>query len=180
MAENGISEEKKKEIQSIMDSLYPVGKERWIKVKYLDQEKAMENIRMRSMSVNDIREEDRALGFVVTAMGIMDEYNPQVSALMDIRGELVGGLMHIMEPSQIEMIDGLFIQKIKELKDNTIEYAPYTSKPVQDNELVIDRLEDGTWRVLLGDSVLEKFGNQDHDEIDALKFVYSRGTHIIK
>ena len=162
-----------KEKQQWMDSLYPVGKERWVKLKYLDQKKAMQHIRIRQGDpVNEVEE---AQGFVVTAMGFLDEFNPQVAAIMDLRGHIVGQLLGTLDQYTADQIDSIFLAKIAEIKNNTINYAPW--KPINNNQLVLDEVQEGVWQVKQGDSIIEGFGN---DKMGALEFIYNRSKCLVE
>lgn len=114
--------------QSILESLFPVGQERWVKVKYLDLDKAIKAFRLNNGNMAKGHEEE--LGYEVTAIGIRDEYTPQVSALMDIKEDIIGAITSLgynlgpenqwMAERLHETINGMLKNKIEELKERTI------------------------------------------------------------
>lgn len=65
----------KEELKKMINTMYPEGQERWLKVKYLDSEKCVSSIRF---------ENDLDLGFEFTAIGTVAQYTPQVSALEEL------------------------------------------------------------------------------------------------
>ena len=115
------------EKQGIFDSLYPVGKERWFKVKILDQEKSMKNLPW----VSDMER----LGFEVTSITCRDEFQPQVTALMDLKDEILSHLFSCQESARstnneysvheyqmlINTFRESFNSKMKEINDRTIK-----------------------------------------------------------
>lgn len=180
-----MSEEEKlkrmKDAEDMFNSMYPVGKERWIKVKYLDREKAMKNISLSSW--NNGKEEE--LGFEVTAICTFDDYNSQVSAMVELRGELQGvlsGYAHQnVSPSDMAgILDNMLINKIHQLKQNTIVYAEDQKEVMFSDQLVLDKNDNDNWIVKMGDSILESYGHSDEDKMDALEFIYNRSTNEIK
>lgn len=110
-----------KERKGIIDSLYPVGGERWIKVKYLDQEKSMKSLSWNSSSPEPT-ENDRKRGFQMMAIGVKDEYIPQISALVDLKDDVIGKLSRVMELNNplLSDINYIFREKIEELKSRVI------------------------------------------------------------
>lgn len=108
------------ERQNIIDSLFPVGKERWIKVEIRDQEKAIKTLWM-PMDEKRAQPYVDKFGFRVTALGCRDEYTPQISAIMDLKGEVVGQLYGYVPDYILENVNNLFKQKMDELKTYTIK-----------------------------------------------------------
>lgn len=164
--------------EEMFNNMYPVGKERWIKVKYLDRDKAMENIRLSSWN-NEKAEE---LGFEVTAICCFDDYNSQVSAMMEVRGEMQGILynMSYQNPSPEDMIivlDNMLVNKIQQLKRDTIVYSEDKKEIMLSNQLILDEYEEGKYKVKVGDSILEECGE---DREGALSFIYERSTNELK
>lgn len=85
------------EARELRDSIYPVGKERWIKVRILNQDKTMNSLRW-----NDKNAEE--LGYEVTAITLLDEHIPQISALMGVKDRISGMLYGRVEQSVISAI----------------------------------------------------------------------------
>lgn len=115
------------EKQGIIDSLYPVGKERWFKVKILDQEKTMKNLPW-------VEDKER-LGFEVTSITCRDEFQPQVTALMDLKDEILSHLFQCQESARwsndltqifqydllINTYREMFNAKMKDINSRTIK-----------------------------------------------------------
>ena len=80
------------EKQQLFDSLYPVGEERWFKVRIIDQEKCMKNLPW-------VEDKDR-LGFEVTSITVRDEFQPQVVGLMDMKDEILSHLFQCQESAR--------------------------------------------------------------------------------
>jgi len=108
------------EVEDIKNSLFPVGQERWIRVKYYDRDKA---IKILWMPMDEKRAEPyvEKHGFYVTAIGVRDEYIPQVSALMDLKGEVIGCLHGNVQDSILNHINDLFKNRIDDIKRYTIK-----------------------------------------------------------
>ena len=126
----------KEEAQDMIDSLYPVGQERWIKVKYLDQKKAMKVIRMRNADTSK-------LGFEVIAISISSEHEPQLSALIDLKSSVIAELLKIFQPDdqRIANFNQIFLNKIEELRKQTIKYDDPNNE-IDSGVLVLDRTDD--------------------------------------
>lgn len=96
-----------------LKQMYPVGEERWLKVKYLDFNKCLKSIRFE----NGMKEE---LGFEFTAIGTVQNYIPQVEAIVDLKDEMKEAvyLQQNIRPEAAEVvssiIDKLFDNKIRE------------------------------------------------------------------
>lgn len=110
------------ESEAMMNSMFPVGQERWIKFRYLDRDKCIKAF-LRSMSPN--HEKSRQLaeesGYEVTAIGVRDEYTPQISALMDIKDLLPGLENYTHIESVLDAVRYLLNEKIDELKARMIK-----------------------------------------------------------
>jgi len=108
------------EKQDISDSLFPVNGERWIKIHIIDQEKTT---KLLWMPMNDEMAKPYAeqAGFRTIAIGMRDEYTPQVSALMDLKGEIISKLYGLIPEYILEDVNNRFRDKIEELKKHTIK-----------------------------------------------------------
>lgn len=102
------------EAEDLKNSIFPVGKERWIKFKFIDRDKCMKTFRWKN------GEEYDGQGYAVTALGLRDEYTPQISAIMDLRENVCGHLLDVLNYEQVQSIHRLFNEKIKEVKERTI------------------------------------------------------------
>lgn len=104
--------------RDLLKDLFPIGKERWLKVKYKDLEWCIKNIRLN-------KDHSPIPGFDVVAVGVLDEYTPQISAIMDLKAEVIGFLYGNpnMPQDMLEHINGLFIRKMDELKAHVIQDA---------------------------------------------------------
>ena len=67
--------------EEIIKQLYPIGEERWLKVKYLNPELVWKSIRFDNPEVT-------AMGFEFTAIGTVEGYMPQVEALVELKAEM--------------------------------------------------------------------------------------------
>jgi len=115
------------ERKDLFDSLWPVGKERWFKVLIVDQEKCMKNLPWV--------EDTERLGFEVKSITVRDEFQPQVSALMDVKDDVVSLLSRYIETARFvddtntantlnginDIIRDIFKSKITEVNNRTIK-----------------------------------------------------------
>lgn len=106
------------EAEDFKNSIYPVGKERWIKVKFIDRDKSMKAFRWKN------GEEHDSQGYAVTAIGLRDEYMPQISALMSLSDEVGAHLLRILDTEEVKDIITMFSNKIEELKQTSIQQQP--------------------------------------------------------
>jgi len=124
------------EVQQWMDTLFPVGGERWVKIKVIDQDKAAGVLWMASS-------EDRAkpkidkYGFFTTALSFREEYTPQIAALFDLKTELIGELYGLVPDYILQNMKAKFDAKMEELKKYTIKTeipVAYESSNPSDSE----------------------------------------------
>lgn len=101
-----------KDTEDMLDTIFPIGEERWVKVKYLDRTKAIKTFHPNS------KEKDR--GYEIIALGVRDEHLPQLSAIVDLKDELVALLHGRIEPRMFENAMLLCNARIQELKARTI------------------------------------------------------------
>jgi hypothetical protein len=104
--------DKLKQAQQILDSMFPVGKERWVKVKYIDQEKSMETLNL----FNSTPEQDAARGFSVQAISCLDEHEPQVAALFELKGNLMSILDGAVDEYYMNEVIAAIQYKMDEIK----------------------------------------------------------------
>ena len=103
----------------LLESLFPIGEERWVKVKYLDFEKCVKTF---NVGPNEKRKKEISdkTGFECTAIGIRPEYTPQISAIMDLKEDILTRFSFILDEHQLEALNSIFKAKIEELKERTI------------------------------------------------------------
>lgn len=120
------------ERKDIMDSLWPIGKERWFKIRVIDQEKSMKNLPWNA--------DTERLGFEVTAITCRDEFQSQVIGLMDMKDEILSHLFQCQESArwvndtnmihQYDMLINtyreMFNAKMSEINSRTIKTIPNT------------------------------------------------------
>lgn len=114
----------KSEAKAIIDSLYPVGQPRWFNIIIHDQNKAMVNLTWSN------KEE---LGFKVQAISCRDEFEPQVTALVDLKDEIISNIitMRYLYENDVntsyvinELLHNIkqkFNDKIKDINSRTIK-----------------------------------------------------------
>jgi len=112
------------EREDIINSLFPVGKERWIKILYLDRDKCMEAFRMYGNDHAKNAELHKEQGYEVTALGTQDEYLPQISAILDIKEQIIGLLYGVLQDHQLTIVNNVFKSKTDELRQRTITTEP--------------------------------------------------------
>lgn len=78
---------KEKEHYEILKSLYPVGRERWIKVRYKNLD----------LCIKNLRPGDNDLGFEVISIGVIDDFDAQSEALIETRKRINELLDHEIE-----------------------------------------------------------------------------------
>lgn len=113
------------EAQDLFDSIFPIGEERWVKLKYLDQKKCIKTFRVGQSNDKSIKQSEKQ-GFEVTAIGIRDEFKPQVNAIMDIRDDIMPIIDSMVDYDdyRIHEIKEIFKEKIKEISKRTIKDVP--------------------------------------------------------
>lgn len=107
--------------KEMLKSLYPVGKERWIKVLYKDFDWCVENLFIANANVQDRLKEGikNPLGFEVTSIGVRDDFIPQVSVVLELKDEIIGRLHGQVDSDFLSLINEVFNVKLEELKDKT-------------------------------------------------------------
>ena len=104
--------------RALLEDLFPVGQERWIKVRYTDFDWCVKNLRLQG---KDKPEDAQKLGFEVMAIGVRDEFVPQVTALMDVRDEVIGALVNRgADEYMLSNVRNQFADKIEEIKERTV------------------------------------------------------------
>lgn len=116
-----------RESTRILESLYPVGEERWIKVKYLDFEWCAQHLRCIPKKEDDEKNE---IGFEVTAVSVREDYTPQVEALDFVKDELFKSLEYMLDPTP---------EKVLEMAKHHIEEAK--ARIINDSIIGIDYSE---------------------------------------
>jgi len=117
-----MAKENKEMVDDVLDMLFPVGEERWVKIKYLDLKKCIKAFKLSNYTKKEEHEEQ---GYEVTAIGIQDEYSPQVSALMDVRDEVTTILAFAFENTddyRLNEIRSIFKSKIEEVLSRTVKH----------------------------------------------------------
>jgi hypothetical protein len=71
------------EREQLLDAVFPVGGERWIKVKYLDRDKAI-----KAFHINGSPEHAAELGYEVVTLAIVPEFQPPRDLLLDLKDKL--------------------------------------------------------------------------------------------
>lgn len=115
-----------REREDLFNSLFPVGEERWIKLKYLDRDKCIAKFRVGNHTEQSVAHA-KELGYEVIAIGVRPEYEPQVSALMDVRDKVVGMVLDMVDNSgdyRLMEIRQIFKDKIEEINERTIKTVP--------------------------------------------------------
>ncbi len=113
-----------KERQDMIDSLYPVGQERWIKIKFHDQDKAMKAFRWYGTENDQSRKFIEEHGYELTALSFREEYKPQMAAILDLKEEIIGSFYSTIQTEHLERINNLFKHKLEELQRNIIQTKP--------------------------------------------------------
>lgn len=94
-----------KECTKLLEHLFPVGKERWIKVRYMDFRWCLEHLHPNGLKKSD-------LGFVVTSVSVRDEFSPQLSALQDVKEAIIGLLYSKVPETLLETVNNIFTAKM--------------------------------------------------------------------
>lgn len=96
-------------MDNFLKQLFPEGEQRWIKVKFTDPEKAMQNIRFNSNGFNNDN-----LGIEVISIGLREEYMPQVEALLELKAE-IGRDMNFYDSAALDSVNAHIDRKIEEV-----------------------------------------------------------------
>lgn len=99
--------------EDLLNSIYPVGKERWIKILIKDRKICLDTFRL---SQND----DRYPGYAVQSIGIRDEYVPQIAAIADIEDEITPILLQNLPDYLADNIAAIFKKHKDALKERVI------------------------------------------------------------
>ncbi len=105
----------------LIDALFPIGKERWLRIEYLDKPKCLKAffMPMNNDAAKPIAQEK---GYRVTAIGVRDEYVPQIGAIIDLKKNDILGLLHNNIPDHLlSAISQKFKDATDEIKRNTIK-----------------------------------------------------------
>jgi len=97
--------------KEIVDSFFPIGKPRWLRIIFLDQDKCINALRL---SFDDARDAER--GYSVCEHQGVDEFIPMVDALNNVRKSLMIAL-----PEHFSLIDSVVGEEIKLFLDKTIK-----------------------------------------------------------
>ena len=116
------------ESEDLLKDIFPVGEERWIKFKYLDFKKCLRAFRLGQHNENGKKHAEEK-GYEVVAIGCRDEYVPQVSALMDVRDEVINVLSILEHDGSgyshlLDSVRASFKTKIDEVTSRTIKDVP--------------------------------------------------------
>lgn len=114
------------ESNDLLNTIFPVGKERWIRVKYLDRKKCIDSFRLGHHTEESLAHA-KEVGYEVTAIGVRDEYKPQFSAIMDLKTDVIAALSRFFRPDEDHMLDQvneIFKNKLDELKPLLIKDVP--------------------------------------------------------
>jgi len=103
------------EIKEIFDAIWPVGGQRWIKVKIHDQGKAMETFRFHKSG-----EVIFEYGVEATAIGRKPENVPQISAILDARDKVVSLLHGRVSDHVLDEVRDIFKLESDEVKRRSI------------------------------------------------------------
>ena len=79
------------EIKEIIDSLYPIGRDRWFKIRILDQEKCSNALRLSYNEKTDINQ-----GYSVREISLQGK-NPDIRELQDVRDTFVEAFDEIIK-----------------------------------------------------------------------------------
>jgi len=119
------------EAKAIIDSLYPVDQPRWFNIIITNQDKAMKNLPW-------LDKDD--LGFKVQAIACRDEFEPQVTALVDLKDDIISELINLRLMYQYDItgstiindllynIKRKFNDKIKDINSKTIKTNTTTNE----------------------------------------------------
>lgn len=108
-----------KEQDSLLRQLFPVGEERWVKMKYTDFEKACSTFGLYGRKELKERQMEH-IGAEVLAIGCRPENVPQIAAIMDLKEDILGSLINHIPEEKIKEINSIFKLKCDELKRRAI------------------------------------------------------------
>ena len=95
-------------MDDFLTQLFPQDAERWIKVKYTDPEKAMGVIRLNSPTFSNDHN-----GIEVVAIGVRDDYTPQIEALVELKADLQRD--YAVDPTSKDHFNSMIDYKISEV-----------------------------------------------------------------
>jgi len=99
-----------KQHEEIMDALFPIGKARWIKVVFEDRNKCIKAFSMY----------DKTDGYTIEAIGVQDEYIPQIQAIEDLWTLIYYKLAEKLSDLELKDMRDVFFRKSEELKESVI------------------------------------------------------------
>ena len=109
------------EAKDIMDSLFPVGEKRWVEVEYLDRDKCIKAFGHPANQDPVLVEKH---GYRTHQLTIVPQFNPQVTALMELRESIIPLLVMRFEDSEdhtIKNVREFFEDKIKAVSERSIK-----------------------------------------------------------
>lgn len=102
------------ESENLLNQIFPVGKERWVKVLVKDRDICLKTFRMFAQP----GEENP--GYTIQAIGLKDEYVPQVSAIADIEDDILPILLEHLPEHAMDAVMLIFKSKKQEIKERVI------------------------------------------------------------
>jgi hypothetical protein len=103
----------KEEIDNLLKSIFPIGEERWVKIKYHNQEKCIKSFRLSPPNKQELDKFINEYGYEVTALGIRPESESQLERIIEIREEL-------LNVASFELNSSITSEKIHEVFNNFI------------------------------------------------------------
>lgn len=106
----------RQEVDDLFNQLYTVGEERWIRVKFLDKDRAAQWVRLNSHT-GSFDNEDK--GVEITALGVRDDYMPQVEALVELKAETESWYGQY-DTEVMDLFENLIDRKISQVLDKVL------------------------------------------------------------
>lgn len=109
------------EAEDLMDSIFPIGEERWVKLKYFDRKKVMEKFKLSPPNKESLAKFIKEHGYEVTAIGMRPEYEPQAFQLLELKKEFEYQFAHT-NYNEWRVIEEMINKKIDLLISEGVKY----------------------------------------------------------
>ena len=101
----------KEEVDNLLDVIFPVGEERWVKLKYYDRDKCIDALRLSPPNEETKKEFIEKYGYEVTALGVRPENEPILQMMAELKQTLISASYYkTLSSEDIKQIMDIYMQ----------------------------------------------------------------------